>query len=57
LVDVLRTPYRIDIHQPIYFVIEDFNDVLNAVSGDLLGSIRKAQSLGLFAPTYEALTA
>ena len=57
LIDVLRTPYRIDIHQPIYFVIEDFNDVLNAVSGDLLGSIRKAQSLGLFAPTYEALTA
>ena len=50
--DILRTPYRIDIHQPIYFVIEDMNDLFAAADRDLMADIKAAQAKGLFAPTY-----
>ena len=50
--DILRTPYRIDIHQPIYFVIEDMNDLFAAADRDLMTDIKAAQAKGLFAPTY-----
>lgn len=50
--DILRTPYRIDIHQPIYFVIENMDDLFAAADRDLMADIRTAQAKGLFAPTY-----
>ena len=50
--DILRTPYRIDIHQPIYFVIEDMNDLFAAADRDLMADIKVAQGKGLFAPVY-----
>jgi phenylalanine-4-hydroxylase len=53
IIDILRTPYRIDIHQPIYFVLENIDDLFQAAERDLLADIRQAQSLGLFEPTYE----
>ena len=56
LIDILRTPYRIDIHQPIYYVLDDINDLFAAAESDLLGDIRTAQALGEFAPTYAAET-
>ncbi|MGY3436587.1 MULTISPECIES: phenylalanine 4-monooxygenase [unclassified Marinovum] len=52
IIDILRTPYRIDIHQPIYFVIEDLDDLFAAAERDLLADVRRAQSLGLHAPAY-----
>jgi phenylalanine-4-hydroxylase len=52
VIDILRTPYRIDIHQPVYFVLEDINDLFLAAKRDLLADIRHAQTLGLFAPLY-----
>ncbi|MDP6968250.1 MAG: phenylalanine 4-monooxygenase [Gammaproteobacteria bacterium] len=52
VMDILRTPYRIDIHQPIYYVIDNINDLFQAAERDLLGDIKRAQSLGLFEPTY-----
>lgn len=54
IIDMLRTPYRIDIHQPIYFVIEKLDDLFAAAERDLLADVRKAQSLGLHAPAYPA---
>lgn len=54
IIDILRTPYRIDIHQPIYFVIEDLDDLFSAAERDLLADVRRAQSMGLHAPTYPA---
>ena len=51
---VLRTPYRIDIVQPIYYVIDSFADLEAIVAQDIGGMIEKAKSLGDFAPTYEA---
>ena len=53
VLDILRTPYRIDIHQPIYFVIEHLDDLFAAAERDLLADVAKAQSLGLFAPAYQ----
>lgn len=54
LMSVLRTPYRIDIVQPIYYVIDSFSD-LEAIVDQALGAmISKAKSLGDFAPRYEA---
>ena len=52
VIDILRTPYRIDIHQPVYFVLENIEDLFQAAERDLLADIRQAQSLGLFEPSY-----
>lgn len=52
IIDMLRTPYRIDIHQPIYFVIEDLDDLFAAAERDLMADVRAAQGLGLHAPAY-----
>ena len=52
VIDIMRTPYRIDINQPIYFVLDDVDQLLEAVDRDLLADIKRAQALGLFAPTY-----
>ena len=52
VLDILRTPYRIDIHQPIYFMLEDVDTLFQAAKRDLLADVHRAQSLGLFAPTY-----
>jgi len=55
VLDMLRTPYRIDIHQSVYFVIEDINDLFRAAETDLLAKVHKAQVLGLFAPQFPPL--
>ena len=52
-VEVLRTPYRIDILQPIYFVIESFDQLFDLAQSDLLGRIKEARKLGMHKPTYE----
>lgn len=51
-VDALRTPYRIDIYQTIYYVLENFDQMFELAHADLLELIRKAQRLGEFEPTY-----
>ena len=52
VIDILRTPYRIDIHQPVYFVLDQLDDLLEAANRDLLADVATARALGLFAPTY-----
>lgn len=54
VVDILRTPYRIDINQPIYFVLDDVDQLLEVANRDLIKDIQQAKSLGLHAPTYPA---
>ena len=53
-VDVLRTPYRIDILQPVYFVIDSFDDLFELAQADLLGYIQEARKLGMHTPLFEA---
>jgi phenylalanine-4-hydroxylase len=51
-VDVLRTPYRIDILQPIYFVIDSFDELFDLAQQDLLGYITEARRLGMHEPRF-----
>lgn len=48
LLDVLRTPYRIDQIQPIYYVIDQLDTLFDIVETDIMGYVKKAMSLGLF---------
>ncbi len=50
--NILRTPYRIDIHQPVYFVIEDLDELFAAAERDLIADVKVAQAKGLFAPLF-----
>ena len=52
LLDVLRTPYRIDHIQPIYYVIDDLDTLFDIVNSDIMGAVKQAMALGLFEPTY-----
>lgn len=57
LLDVLRTPYRIDHIQPIYYVIDDLDTLFDIVNSDIMGMVKQAMSLGLFEPAYAAKNA
>lgn len=48
--DVLRTPYRIDRIQPIYYVIDGIDTLLDLAHTDLMAAVRSAMGRGLFAP-------
>ncbi|SIS54428.1 phenylalanine 4-monooxygenase [Paracoccus saliphilus] len=52
VIDILRMPYRIDIHQPVYFVIDNLEDLFAAAKRDLLADIAEAREIGLHAPKY-----
>lgn len=52
VLDVLRTPYRIDIVQPVYFYINSFDDMFNLIHMDLIGLIHEARRLGMHKPLY-----
>lgn len=51
-IDVLRTPYRIDILQPIYFKIRAIRDLYVLSRADIMAYVKEAQRLGLHAPKY-----
>lgn len=50
--DVLRTPYRIDIMQPLYYVLEDLRELYELSRTDLMAEIAAARALGLFEPLF-----
>ena len=56
LIDVLRTPYRIDHIQPIYYVIDDLDTLFDIVNSDIMGAVKQAMALGLFEPSYSEKT-
>lgn len=51
-IDALRTPYRIDIYQSVYYVLDQMNDLFDLARADLLALIREARALGAFTPTF-----
>ncbi|MFC4699860.1 phenylalanine 4-monooxygenase [Glaciecola siphonariae] len=51
--DVLRTPYRIDIMQPIYFILDSFDGLFELSQLDIMSLVEQAKSLGLFEPQFE----
>lgn len=50
--EALRTPYRIDIMQPMYFVLQDMKDLFSILDQDVLALLQEAKKLGDFAPKY-----
>ncbi|MGF1755373.1 phenylalanine 4-monooxygenase, partial [Vibrio makurazakiensis] len=53
ILDVLRTPYRIDIMQPIYFELESIADLYQLSQLDLMSLVRQAMELELYPPQFE----
>lgn len=47
MMTVLRTPYRIDIMQPVYFVLDDLVDLYHIAQADIMAAVREAKLLGL----------
>lgn len=54
--EALRTPYRIDIMQPKYFVIEDLRELYELARADIMQLVTRAQNLGLHPPLYSEHT-
>lgn len=52
VLDVLRTPYRIDIMQPVYYTINSIHDLFEISQMDLMSMVAKAKELGLFEPKF-----
>ncbi|WP_019025766.1 phenylalanine 4-monooxygenase [Colwellia piezophila] len=57
VLDVLRTPYRIDIMQPIYYMltkVSDLDDIRKYEVEDIMALVAEAQSLGLHEAKFPA---
>ena len=52
VLDALRTPYRIDIVQPIYYVLNDLQQLQELTEMDLMARVHQAMELGLFEPRF-----
>lgn len=52
-IEAFRTPYRIDIMQPLYFVIDSFDTLFHLTEMDLIGMIQKARKLGMHEPLFK----
>lgn len=48
IMDVLRTPYRIDRIQPIYYVLDNIETLFDIAQMDILAKVHQAQTLGLY---------
>ena len=53
LMTVFRTPYRIDIVQPVYFVIESFSQVAASLDADVGAMIDEAKRMGDLPARFE----
>lgn len=52
--DAMRTPYRIDIMQPLYYVLEQADDLDSLADTDLMRLVKQAKQLGLYAAKFAA---
>ena len=50
--EALRTPYRIDIYQTVYFKLKSFDTLFELARTDLIPLINEARRLGMYEPTY-----
>lgn len=53
LINVLRTPYRIDIMQPIYYCLDSVDQLFEIAKMDIMGAVQEAKKMGLFPPKFE----
>ena len=52
VVSAMRTPYRIDIMQPLYYVLEDLRELYEITQRDVMADVAEAKRLGLFPPLF-----
>ena len=50
--EAMRTPYRIDILQPLYFVLPDLKRLFDLAHEDIMGMVEKGMTMGLHAPKF-----
>lgn len=50
--EVLRTPYRIDIMQPVYYVLTGFEQLFDLADMDIMALVNTAKKLGLHPPKF-----
>ncbi|PWW15216.1 MULTISPECIES: phenylalanine 4-monooxygenase [Pseudidiomarina] len=50
--DALRTPYRIDIMQPVYYTLESTQQLFDIAQLDIMALVQEAMELGLFEPKF-----
>ena len=53
-ISILRTPYRIDQIQPLYYVIENFSVLKEILNLDFAKILARVRALGMFNPLYKA---
>ena len=51
--DALRTPFRIDILQPVYFVINSYEDLFSLIAKDPLKMAQESLTLSDFPAKFE----
>lgn len=52
----LRTPYRIDIPQPLYYVLDRFEDLFKILDMNIIDLLEESKALGDFAPLFEVVS-
>lgn len=52
VLDALRTPYRIDIMQPVYYTIESVDELFKIADMDIMKMVHQAMELGLYEPKF-----
>lgn len=53
IMQVLRTPYRIDIMQPIYYVLPDLSQLYQLSQRDVMALVWQAMQDGLLPPLFQ----
>jgi phenylalanine-4-hydroxylase len=52
LLEILRTPYRIDIMQSVYFMINSYNELYDLVNQELFSTMKQARELGMLKANF-----
>ncbi len=52
VLDALRTPYRIDIMQPIYYTLSSVEELFEIADMDIMKLVHQAMELGLYEPRF-----
>ncbi|PMR68192.1 phenylalanine 4-monooxygenase [Halomonas heilongjiangensis] len=52
-VEAMRTPYRIDILQPLYYVLDELTTLHDLARQDIMGMAHRAMALGMHEPRFE----
>ena len=50
--EAMRTPYRIDILQPLYFVLPELKRLFDVAQEDIMGMVERGMQLGLHTPLF-----